>query len=121
MLLAAGVAVGLLLAGASVYAQVGEPKNLQVLKGKSSKEVRDYMKTVADGLGQKCNYCHNLKDYSSDELKPKKVAREFLKMVQSINTQVATINKNVMAKSKLEEVTCYTCHQGSLEIVTAAK
>ena len=115
-----GVAFGLVLAATSSFAQVGDPKNLQVLKGMSGKEVRDYMKGVSDGLGQKCLYCHNLKDYSSDELKPKKVAREFLKMVKDINAQVVTVNKAVMNKSKLDLVTCYTCHHGSLEIVTAA-
>lgn len=111
---------GLVLAATSSFGQVGDPKNLQVLKGLSGKEVRDYMKSVSDGVGQKCLYCHNLKDYSSDELKPKKIAREFLKMVKDVNAQVVTINKAVMNKSKLDQVTCYTCHHGSLEIVTAA-
>lgn len=115
-----GVAFGLVLAATSTIAQVGDPKNLQVLKGLSGKEVRDYMKSVSEGVGQKCLYCHNLKDYSSDELKPKKVAREFLKMVKDINAQTATINKTLMNKTKLDQVTCYTCHHGSLEIVTSA-
>jgi len=116
-----GVAIALMLTGVSAYGQVGDPKNLQVLKGMSGKEVRDYMKGVSDGIGQKCAYCHNLKDYSSDEMKPKKVGREFIKLVKDINAQVVTINKNVMSKSKLDQVTCYTCHAGALEIATAAK
>jgi hypothetical protein len=93
------------------------PKNVQVLKGLSTKEIRAYMKTVSSGVGEKCNYCHNMKAYDSDENKPKLVAREYMKLVNEINTQVAMINKNIMKKSKLETVTCYTCHAGSLEIV----
>lgn len=104
------------LAASVVQAQKA-PKNVQVLTDLSTKEIRDYMKTVSSGIGEKCNYCHNMKAYDSDELKPKLVAREYMKLVKEINTQVATINKNIMKKSKLEMVTCYTCHAGSLEIV----
>ena len=121
LLIMAGVMAGVTLTGLAVNAQVGDPKNVQVLKGKSTKEIRDFMKTVSDGIGEKCVFCHNLKDYASDEKKNKLVGRELIKLVNDVNRQVATINKSVMSKSKLDEVNCYTCHHGSLEIVTAPK
>ena len=70
------------------------PKNVQVLKDLSIKEIRTYMKAVSSGIGEKCNYCHDMKAYDKDEKKPKLVAREYLKLVNEINTQVAMINKN---------------------------
>lgn len=105
------------LTGAPLHAQSGQPKNVQVLKDKPIKELRDFMKNVvADGIGAKCNFCHNMKDYSSDEIKNKQIAREMLKMVNDINTQVAAINRSVMKKGELKTVTCYTCHRGDVEI-----
>lgn len=111
------ILAGLMITDASLYAQRGAPKNLQVIEGKSGKELRDFMKSnIASGIGEKCNFCHNMKDYASDENKNKQVAREMMKMVNEINTQVAAINRSTMKKSKPQTVTCYTCHAGSLEV-----
>ncbi|HIG47326.1 MAG TPA: c-type cytochrome [candidate division Zixibacteria bacterium] len=112
------VVITALIFTTSVVQAQKAPKNVQVLKDLSTKEIRTYMKAVSRGIGEKCNYCHDMKAYDKDDKKPKLVAREYLKLVNEINTQVAMINKNVMKKSRLEMVTCYTCHAGSLEIVT---
>ncbi len=105
------------LVDASVDAQ-REPKNVQVLTDRSTREIRDFMKTVSSGIGEKCVYCHNLKDYSSDEKETKLIGREFIKLVVQINEQVAAINTNVMSKENLQPVTCYTCHAGELAIIS---
>ena len=121
VLVAAVVAAVGLMIGSQSYAQVGQPKNVQVLTGKSTKEIRDFMKTITGGLGVKCNFCHKPKDFASDENEKKLVAREFLKMVSETNKQIAAINRSVMKKSKLTEVTCFTCHHGDLEVMSAAE
>ncbi len=94
------------------------PKNVQVLTDLSTREIRNYMKSVSSGIGEKCVYCHNLKDYSSDEKEAKLVGRAFIKLVEQINAQVETINKDVMKKADLQPVTCYTCHAGELAIIS---
>ena len=94
------------------------PKNVQVLTDLSTREIRDYMKSVSSGIGEKCVYCHNLKDYSSDEKENKLIGREFIKLVAQINVQVEAINSNVMSKEDLQPVTCYTCHAGELTIIS---
>jgi len=105
------------LVDATVDAQ-RPPKNVQVLTDLSTREIRDYMKTVSSGIGEKCDYCHNLKDYPSDEKETKLIGREFIRLVEQLNVQVAAINENVMNKEDLQLVTCYTCHAGELTIIS---
>lgn len=119
-LVLSGLVTGMVMASAPAHAQVGEPKNVQVLKGKSTKEIREFMKSFTAGLGVKCDFCHNLKDYPSDEKPSKITGREFLKMMNTINQQVAAINRTAMKKQKVDQVTCYTCHHGQKEIVSKA-
>ena len=105
------------LVDVSVNAQ-RTPKNVQVLTDLSSREIRAYMKSVSSGIGEKCVYCHNLKDYASDEKETKLIGREFIKLVEQINKQVMTINTSTMKKQNLQTVTCYTCHAGELAIIS---
>ena len=105
------------LVDVSVNAQ-RTPKTVQVLTDLSSREIRAYMKSVSSGIGEKCVYCHNLKDYASDEKETKLIGREFIKLVEQINKQVTTINTNTMKKQNLQTVTCYTCHAGELAIIS---
>ncbi len=83
-----------------------ELKNVQVLPYTKKADIMKYMKnTVTKELGVKCKYCHNLKDFSSDENEKKVAAREMMSMVMYIN-------KNTMKPMKLHEVTCWVCHRG---------
>jgi photosynthetic reaction center cytochrome c subunit len=66
---------------------------------------------VVPGVGQSCEYCHNLKDFSSDENPKKVIARNMLVM------QFETQNKWVSKLPKPEgqpayQLTCGTCHYG---------
>ncbi len=105
------------LVDATVDAQ-RTPQNVQVLTELSTRDIREYMKSVSSGIGEKCDYCHNLKDYASDEKEAKLIGREFIRLVEQVNEQVTAINSNVMKKEDLQLVTCYTCHAGELTIIS---
>jgi hypothetical protein len=66
---------------------------------------------LALGLLEKgtCAYCH-VEDRSSDEKRPKQVARRMITMVRAIN--------GTFPDGK-EHVNCYTCHRGSTTPLTA--
>ncbi len=83
-----------------------ELKNVRVLPFTKKAEIMKYMKkTVTKELGVKCNFCHNIKNFSSDENAHKLVAREMMSMVMNIN-------KNTMRPLELHEVSCWVCHRG---------
>jgi hypothetical protein len=83
-----------------------ELKNVQVLSYTTKAEIMKFMKkSVTKELGVKCNYCHNIKDYASDEKEQKIVSREMMRMVKHINT-------TTMKPLGLHEVSCWVCHQG---------
>jgi len=83
-----------------------ELKNVKVLPLKTKADIVKYMKTsIAKELGVKCNYCHNISDYSSDENEHKLVAREMMQMVLNIN-------ENTMIPLKKHEISCWVCHRG---------
>jgi|TARA_B100001750_G_C15480156_1_gene584937 photosynthetic reaction center cytochrome c subunit len=83
-------------------------KNLQVLPFKTKKETMDYMKkTIAPSLEVKCSYCHNVRDFPSDENDHKEITREMILMTD-------WINKNTIKSLKYKPVTCWTCHQGNI-------
>lgn len=83
-----------------------ELKNVQVLSYTKKAEIMKFMKkSVAKDLGVKCNYCHNIKNYASDEKEHKLAAREMMRMVKHIN-------KTTMHPLGLHEVSCWVCHQG---------
>ena len=105
------------LVDATVDAQ-RTPQNVQVLTDLSTRDIREYMKSVSSGIGEKCDYCHNLRDYASDEKEAKLIGREFIRLVEQVNEQVVAINSNVMKKEDLQLVTCYTCHAGELTIIS---
>ena len=83
-----------------------ELKNVQVLPFTEKADIMKYMKkTIVPELGVKCKYCHNLKDFSSDKNEHKVEAREMMRMVMHINT-------NIMQPMGLHEVSCWVCHRG---------
>jgi tetratricopeptide (TPR) repeat protein len=106
------------LGAGSAAAQIPDTfENLKVLPSDIGKrDLVEVMRKMAFSLGMRCKGCHvgqnadDLKDYdfASDEKKTKRVAREMMKMVNEINS-------NLMTKSGVEdpqEVRCVTCHRG---------
>jgi hypothetical protein len=93
------------------------PQNLQVLpKTMTMDELKKVMTGVAASLGVKCSFCHDVKNknYASDDLEHKQIAREMFKMVNAINTQF-------FADEGAQQVTCFTCHRGAAEPQHAPK
>ena len=82
----------------------GGPKNVQVL---GQADLPSTMQSFVQALGLlekgTCTYCH-VEDRSSDEKKPKQVARRMITMMRAINGTFP---------DGQQHVTCYTCHRGS--------
>src|SRR5262245_29836844 len=82
----------------------GGGKNIQVL---GSADLPSTMQGFVQALGLldkgTCNYCH-VEDRSSDEKKPKQVARRMITMMRAINGTFP---------DGQQHVTCYTCHRGN--------
>ena len=87
-----------------------EPKNLKVLKV-SGAEIGRVMMTYTAGLGVQCNYCHQGRDFASDENPKKEIARTMITMSADINGKFSDGNVHV---------TCFTCHRGETMPKTAA-
>ena len=87
----------------------GGGKNIQVLTGAPIPETMQSF-VAALGLLEKgtCSYCH-AEDRSSDEKRPKVVARRMITMMRAIN--------GTFPDGK-PHVTCYTCHRGSTTPLT---
>jgi hypothetical protein len=90
--------------GPPAGARGGGGKNVQVLGGA---DIPSTMQSFVAALGLldkgTCNYCH-VEDRSSDEKKPKQVARRMITMMRAINGTFP---------DGQQHVTCYTCHRGS--------
>ncbi len=86
--------------------QKSELKNVTVLPFTEKRELVKYMKSVvAKELGVKCNFCHNMTDYSSDEKDHKKVARQMMAMTINANKTMKDLN--------FHEISCWVCHRGN--------
>jgi len=89
----------------------GPPKNLKVL---TPENYMDNMRSFVPALGLAdkggCNFCHVADDRSSDMKEEKVMARMMIGMVNDINGK--------FPDGKVH-VTCFTCHRGSTEPLTA--
>lgn len=97
--------------------QAPPPKNLQVLpKDFTRDQVTAVMRGFTHALGVRCTHCHvgqdgnpQSMDFASDDKDEKKTAREMLKMVNTINTDVVRM---VSGDDPKADVRCETCHRG---------
>jgi hypothetical protein len=84
-------------------------KNVQVLNPAT---IPDTMQSFVQALGLldkgTCTYCH-VEDRSSDEKRPKVIARRMVTMMRAINGTFPAGQPHV---------TCYTCHRGSTTPIT---
>lgn len=98
----------LFVAAAAPLPQGGDaPTNLKVLK---PDEVRAAMRKATQGLGVHCDACHVRGDFASDANPKKVTARRMFDMTRGINAKFP---------DGKEHVTCYTCHRGASEPLTA--
>ncbi len=84
-------------------------KNIQVLKGVPANQIIPAMEFITSALGVGCEHCHVRGKFDSDDKKPKKIARQMMKMMFAIN-------QNNFDGHRL--VTCYSCHRGGLKPIS---
>lgn len=65
-------------------------------------------------LGVTCTHCHVEEDFSSDDKRPKRAAREMAAMHRSINDQLAKM-QNLEANPQGHFINCSTCHRGNVD------
>jgi photosynthetic reaction center cytochrome c subunit len=85
-----------------------EYKNIQVLKGIPAEQLIPTMQFIAASLGVECEHCHVEHANDKDDKKPKLTARKMMTMMMIINKENFEGHR---------EVTCYSCHRGSLKPV----
>ncbi len=80
------------------------PVNVKALPSNWSEElVFDYMVTITQDLGVKCDFCHVGGEPESDKLPNKLAARKMISMTIGLNKQFF---------SEESPITCATCHKG---------
>ncbi|HET6348646.1 MAG TPA: c-type cytochrome [Candidatus Krumholzibacteria bacterium] len=109
------------LTATSAVAQIPDKfTNLKVLpKDITKPDLIKIMRGYAGDLGVRCAHCHYAKnpedfssiDFASDQKPEKDVARNMMRMAQSIN---ATLDKDFKDSDPNHlTVTCFTCHHGN--------
>ena len=83
-------------------------KNIQQLKGTPADQLNAAMQFISVSLGVECETCHVAGKFDADDKNAKKTAREMMAMT-------AAINKDSFRGQR--QVTCYSCHRGSLRPV----
>ena len=84
-------------------------KNVQVLKSTQADQLISAMQFISASLGVRCDHCHDEHAFDKDDKKPKQAARQMIQMVMALNQD------SFQGK---REVTCYSCHRGSLRPAT---
>ena len=64
-------------------------------------------------LGVACTHCHNEQDFSSDDKRPKRAARDMAYMHKAINDQLQKM-ENLDLKPEQRFINCTTCHRGQI-------
>jgi photosynthetic reaction center cytochrome c subunit len=82
-----------------------EFKNIQVLKNIPADQLIPTMQFIGASLGVECEFCHVGREMDKDDKKAKKTAREMMRMMFAVN-------QNNFSGER--EVTCNTCHRGSI-------
>jgi tetratricopeptide (TPR) repeat protein len=115
------VLAGLLLATSArtAVAQIpDEFTNLKVYPEDISRdELIGNMRNFTFALGVRCQHCHYSEtgsfrdvDFASDELPEKETARDMIRMLRKLNTEILPAVAN--RKDPPVEMTCKTCHRG---------
>lgn len=111
---------GLFSLALAVSAQIPDQfTNLKLLDREITKDrLVGTMRDWAQGIGQRCNYCHvgpdNLEgmDFASDEKPTKRTARKMLEMARVINRELLADLPTAEGRRHMV-VSCYVCHLGN--------
>ncbi len=88
--------------------------NIQILKTVPAGRLLLIMnRGYSHALGVACTHCHVEQDFSSDEKRPKRAAREMALMHRSINEQLAKM-QNLEPNPEGHFINCTTCHRGAV-------
>lgn len=68
----------------------------------------------AKALGVRCTHCHMDDDFASDDLRPKRAAREMAVMHHRINQQLARM-EHLESATQDRFINCATCHRGRID------
>src|SRR5213592_3861551 len=71
-------------------------------------------KGYAKALGVTCTHCHVETDFSSDDKRPKRAAREMAAMHRMINHELREM-KDLDDPPYERAINCSTCHRGSID------
>jgi hypothetical protein len=92
-------------------------RNIQVLKDLPADQLYPTMHFMADSLGAQCVDCHvgvpGQVDGEKDDKQMKRTARKMIMMTMELN------KTNFDRQNGSPAVTCYTCHRGSRQPLTA--
>ncbi len=77
-------------------------------------------KGYAKALGVTCTHCHVETDFSKDDKRPKRAAREMAAMHRMINTQLHDM-KELEDPPDQRAINCSTCHRGSIDPLETAQ
>lgn len=90
-------------------------KNLKVIKGRSSISAEHLLWMMNWGwskeLGISCSYCHDVKNWASDTLPAKNIARGMWNMRVQINREILPRITGLNYENN-PAVSCITCHRG---------
>lgn len=90
-------------------------KNIHILNSASAGRLLLIMNLgYSRGLGVTCTHCHVEQDFSSDDKRPKRAAREMATMHRSINDKLAKM-QNLEPNSRGHFINCSTCHRGNVD------
>jgi len=90
-------------------------RNIQSLKGTAAgRLVRIMNMGYSRALGVSCYHCHVSHDYSSDDKRQKRAAREMIAMNKTINDRLRSL-QNLEGKPEEKFVNCTTCHRGQVD------
>jgi hypothetical protein len=64
-------------------------------------------------LGVSCTHCHIEEDFSSDDKRQKRAAREMARMHRMINDELGKM-ENLEAPAAERSINCSTCHRGAV-------
>ncbi len=116
------ILITILLTSFTAFAQApweNPVQNLKVLPDTiSGDELRKQMVGFAQSLGVRCWYCHDDSkgkklseiNFAADTKPQKEIAREMIRMSQSINNEHISKVKNINPAA--DNVACMTCHRG---------
>ena len=92
-------------------------KNMRIdwLKTTPARQLLDIMNGgYARALGVRCTHCHVESDFSSDDKRPKRAAREMAAMHHTVNQTLAKM-ENLTSAPEERSINCATCHRGKTD------